>query len=462
MLFCRFYKVIWPLFSLGFLLILVGCSIYHPKPLTTAAVEANLKVPKVAVLQVEASKLEHPILRPVKIDLRNGLNPDEAAVLAVLLNPTLRAERDRRGLATAQLVQAGVLPNPQVAYGRDFVVGGNTAGTVAAYGFGASWDITSLITLLPNIESARANVRSVDLDVAWVEWQAAQAARISVFKVASLEAELAAAQEADQALRENVVTLKKAVDLHEKTVLDLSAAESTSADARLTALGLEQELAKERLSLNRAMGFPPGTPARVETPRLSAMFLPPSESELTVGLETRRLDFLALKAGYESQDASLRAAILAQFPKISLGFNRAGDTSNVQTLGYGVTVDIPIFDRNQGTIGTERATREKLFDEYTARVFQARSDIATALSDIRLLNAQVAEAEKAVPALERLVATAKAALDEGNTDVISYYQSRYNLILRKVELLKLKQQLVEAWIALEIASGRYLPQARLS
>jgi outer membrane protein TolC len=121
-------------------------------------------------------------------------------------------------------------------------------------------------------------------------------------------------------------------------------------------------------------------------------------------------------------------------------------------------VDIPIFDRNQGNIATGRATRQKLFDEYTARVFQARSDIATALADIRLLNPQVAEAAKAVSALELLVTTAKSALDEGNTDVISYYQTRYNLILRRVELLKLKQQLIESWIALEIASGRYLPR----
>lgn len=43
-----------------------------------------------------------------------------------------------------------------------------------------------------------------------------------------------------------------------------------------------------------------------------------------------------------------------------------------------------------------------------------------------------------------------------------YYQSRYNLILRQVELLKFKQQLIEAWIALEIASGRYLLESHLS
>jgi outer membrane protein TolC len=443
------------------LLALSGCSIYHPKPLTTAAVEGDLKVPSESALRVAASQLKHPALRPVEINLRNGIGPDEAAVLAVLLNPTLRADRDRRGLATAQLIQAGVLPNPQISYGRDYVIGGNTAGTITAFGLSGSWDFTSLITLLPKIEAARANVRSIDLDIAWVEWQAAQAARTALYRVVALEAELYAAQEADRALRENVGALSQAVELHEKTVLDLAAAQSTSQDAQLTALNIQQELAKQRLALNRAMGMPAEAKVRIQRVSLPSNLGSPPEAELITGLESRRLDLLGLKQGYDSQDASLRAAILAQFPKISLGFNRAGDTSNVQTLGFGVTVDIPIFDRNQGNIATARATRQKLFDEYADRLFQARSDVATALSDIRHLNHQIAIGEKLVPTLQRLVDTAKSALDEGNADVISYYQTRFNLILRQIEVLKLKQQLIEARIALEIASGRYLPDSKM-
>ena len=86
----------------------------------------------------------------------------------------------------------------------------------------------------------------------------------------------------------------------------------------------------------------------------------------------------------------LRAAILAQFPKLNLGFNAARDTSAIRTIGLGVTIDIPIFDRNQGAIATETATRQKLFDEFAARVFTARSDIATAAEDIEATNKQLA------------------------------------------------------------------------
>src|SRR5207244_1895661 len=119
--------------------------------------------------------------------------------------------------------------------------------------------------------------------------------------------------------------------------------------------------------------------------------------------ESRRLDLLALKSGYESQDATLRAAILAQFPKINLGFSTARDTTDVRTVGFGVTIDIPVFDRNQGVIATETATRQKLLDEYIGRVFAARSDIAVAIASIESLGSQIAAAETALPSLERLV-----------------------------------------------------------
>ncbi len=184
---------------------------------------------------------------------------------------------------------------------------------------------------------------------------------------------------------------------------------------------------------------------------------PPPPDELLKNLESHRLDLLAIRRGYESQDATLRAAILEQFPRISLGFNAARDTSNIHTIGFGVAIDIPIFDRNQGVIATESATRQKLFDEYANRVFEARSDIAMAIADIHSTNQQIAVAEAAIPELKQLVNVYQAALKQGNVDILSYYSARSMLWQKRLDAIKLKQQLVENWIALEIASGRYLP-----
>ena len=347
-------------------------------------------------LQIAAAQLHHPLLAPVPLNLRSGIGPDQAAILAVILSPKLRADRDRRGLAAAQLIQAGILPNPTIGYARDIVSGGSTAGTVSAYGFTGSWDVSALVSHGAKVAAARANLQAISLDIAWTEWQTAVAAKLALYRVLALEEELDRAKQIASDQQQTVDTLQAAVDRHEKSVIDLAAAQASREDARATVLTLEQELDRQRLELKKAIGVLPETklPIEQDVPLPSQLHLP-SESELLVDLENRRLDLVGLRQGYQSQEQTVRAAVLAQFPKVVLGFSRASDTTNVHTLGFAITIDLPIFDRNQGNIAIEKATRQKLFDEYVTRIFEAHSDVATALADIRSLNRQVAAAEAA-------------------------------------------------------------------
>lgn len=392
------------------------------------------------------------------VDLRNGIGPDEAATIALYSNPALRAIRDRRGLAAAQLVQARILPNVVVSYARDYVTGGNTAGTQTGYNFNAGWEFTALIPFLPKQTAARKNVRSVDLDIAWQEWQLAENARAAVYRVLALDAQVARASEANRGLQESTAAMRQAAEAHEKTVLELSAVESSSQDSRATMLALEQEFEKQRLGLNKMLGLESETKVRLRSGlTLPRHVDPPDRRNLIDNIESRRVDLLGLRQGYESQDATVRAVILAQFPKMSVAFVRASDTTDVHTSGFNITVDVPIFDRNQGVIATERATRQRLLDEYNQRVFEARSDIAVAIADLHSLDRQVAAAEEALPVFERLVSSAETAREQGNADVLSYYTARNSLLQKRIQLIKLQEQLLEALTALEIASGRYLP-----
>ncbi len=209
------------------------------------------------VLRVPVSRFQRQSPEQLSVDLRRGIGPDDAAAIALYSNPALRAIRDRRGLAMAQVTQAGILPNPLVSYARDFVTGGNTAGTVTAYNLTAAWEFTALIPFLPKQTAARKNFRSVDLDVAWQEWQIAVNARTAVYRVLGLDTQLAQARDATEGLQQSADAMRKAVDAHEKTVLDLAAAESASQDSRATMLALEQELEKQRLGLNKILGAEP-------------------------------------------------------------------------------------------------------------------------------------------------------------------------------------------------------------
>jgi len=81
----------------------------------------------------------------------------------------------------------------------------------------------------------------------------------------------------------------------------------------------------------------------------------------------------------------------------------ARDTGGVGTVGISTSIDLPFFDRNQGRIAEERATRKQLFDEYAARVASARSDVATIMSSIHFLRRQIAAVEGAVRSRREVV-----------------------------------------------------------
>jgi outer membrane protein TolC len=174
------------------------------------------------------------------------------------------------------------------------------------------------------------------------------------------------------------------------------------------------------------------------------------------GLEQRRLDLGALALGYESGEAGLRAAIKAQFPKIGLSFAKVNDTSNVRTHTYGLTVDLPLFDHNQGNIAIARATRQQLFDEYIARVAEARSYVVLILGKIAAVRTQLAADVSALPALQQQVTAYEKALETKNASVPAYREARSLFTTRKLDELTLRQQMIELDVALEIATGRPL------
>jgi outer membrane protein, heavy metal efflux system len=440
---------------------LAACVTYHPKPLDEQAVSQTLSSPDTAHVSIKAREIKHPILKPRDIDFKKGISAEDAAIIAVIANPVLRAERDRRGIAEAQLLQAGILPNPTFGYSLDVPTGGNTGGTVDAYGLGLDWNIKSLLTRGARVDAARAEAASVDLEVAWEEWQVAESAKQRVYRLICLEKQSAVARQEENRLGKNLEAIRKAVDLGDMTIIDLEAVDATMRRTHAAVLDIQQKFEQERLGLNRILGFPPAS----KIPLKKEITLPqfktlPSLDGIMEGLETRRLDLLALREGYRSQEARLRASVRAQFPDISIGLAHSRDTSDVITTGFSVSISLPVFDRNQGHIALETASRKQLYDEYLNRVFQARADAAGILADVKAVEEQIDAANKAVDTLKKLVSVSYDGFLEGNIDALTYYNEVDRLTTRRLDVLRLQQDLADLHVALEITAGNFLDSAR--
>jgi outer membrane protein TolC len=240
------------------------------------------------------------------------------------------------------------------------------------------------------------------------------------------------------------------------TIINLAAAQATLQKVHTQLLTIAQQQEQERLALNAVLGLPPDR----QMPLAASLSLPaqplPTFAELMQGIQERRLDLVALKMGYQSQEERLREAIIAQIPKITIGFLHASDTTHVITTGFNIGIDLPIFDRNQGNIAIARATRQQLFDEYISRLFTARADVARLLTDMASVRQQIKSVEESIATQKNLVQVYHRALLEGNADVLTYYNARDQLVSQTIALLTLKRNLADQTIALEIAAGTYL------
>lgn len=415
-----------------------------------------LQTPTNEQLGIQAATIKHPLLKSIPFNIQDGLSPDEAAILAVLRNPGLRAVRDQHGIANAQLLQAGLLPDPKVSYSFSAPSAGTTLDTNNAFGIGLSWQVTALIWRQNKIAAAEKQQQGVDLQIAWQEWQIAQAAKLAAYQLIVYSRQQALLSEMAQRLEDNRARVQEAAELGLVTELERVAAVSAKNLVDIRLLALKLQIKQQQQRLNRAMGLKPHEAVNLQQDvELVTAMNAPAYDMLIQDIENRRLDLMALKRGYESQDESVHVAVLQQFPQISIGFDHARDNSNLYTLGFGVSMTLPIFNRNRGQIALERATRQQLFDQYTNRVFQARADVAELLVTIAWINKQIQSVRHALPDLANLVDAYRSAIENGQVDVFNYYVAWNNLTDKKIDLLTLELQLVQAGIALEVASGLY-------
>ena len=427
---------------------MAGCTLYTPKPLATTP--SLLRDLPHLVAKADRQPLPDLASHPVNPD--HGLDMTEVEMLAVTNNPDLKVVRDERGIAAAQLMAAGILPNPQLTAGLDHPTSSGP-GLVNAFNFGLSYDVGSLITRNASIGAADSAARKVDWSVLCQEWQVVQKARLLFIQIASQEKIRQQLQEYRSLLADRYQRSSQALAAGNLTADATSAslAELQVVSSRLNEL--ERRDSQSRHDLNALLGLTPeinlNLTGQINLPKLS-------DAEVAVFLKElpqRRPDLLALQAGYASQEEQFRQAVLAQFPALNIGLTRARDTSGINTTGLGVTLTLPFFDRNQGNIAIARATRQHLRDEYQARLDAAYGEAASLEEQIRLATEQHQATTAALPELESILKRARSALDAGNMEFATFAGLQASLFEKRLEALALEQSILEQRAILQTLVG---------
>jgi outer membrane protein TolC len=422
--------------------------------LTGCAATSPLELPHQAILAPDVNALRHD-----GFAIRKPLTITQIAALAVQNNPDLIATRAQHDVAQAQVLQAGLLPNPQVTGAYLPLVAG--VGTTSAWNAGIGEDIRSLITLSSTRRAAQASADQIDAQILWQEWQTIGQARLLSVDIIEADRTLALLRQNGELLAARYRKSRQAMLAGNETLTgstpDLAAWQAITTQIH----DQERQQLARRHQLNALLGLAPEVMLALDP----APDVPPWNANAVMAelpvLPEHRPDLVALQLGYRAQNAKLRTAILSRFPNLTIGVTGGSDNSNVRNFGPQVTLELPIFNQNQGNIAIETATRQQLHDEYAARLTAAAGQVEAMVAEINLLTRQLDGVRIELAGTSQVASKAEAAFKAGNIDERSYVDLVSTRLAKEQEFVTIEQSLLDQRVAIATLVGAGMPAMTL-
>jgi len=392
------------------------------------------------------------------VNTNDGLNEAEIVQLAVLNSPHLAAIQAMRLDAQAQLIQAGLLPDPQLNLSAD-IPRGNDPALVTAYSFGLGFDLQALITRGARQSASTKQARTTYLQVLWQEWQIIQQARMLYRRalIQGLQIELTHAQFLQTQTSWQVQ--KDALDQGNVTLDSEGLARISMMDAEAVWFKARRQRSSTMHNLALLMGLSPQVDIALSPPDqgVSALIEPPIQEKdfqlILAHLDQQRPDLLALQTGYQAQESRVRTQILSQFPGFTIGANSLRDTGSIWTLGPFINLNLPLLNGNRGNIAIARATRSRLRTEYRDRLTTASIEASRLVADQQLAYDELIALQGKLPDLNLLMQRMRTALAGGNVDMLTFTTLQNSHFAQHMKVMALQQALLEQQVALETLTG---------
>ncbi|MDE2345698.1 MAG: TolC family protein, partial [Gammaproteobacteria bacterium] len=232
--------------------------------------------------------------------------------------------------------------------------------------------------------------------------------------------------------------------------LDLAALQDV--EQRTTTTATARNLACS--SLNEMLGLKPDVALKL-VPDRNPPSMPTAEvlTQALKDLPQRRPDLLALRYGYKSQDEEVWRAVLAQFPGISFGINRAQDTSDVHTTGFSVSINFPFLSGSAAAVHAAEASRDALWAQYQQRLDEAVSQVHMIDTDLGILEKEYAATRRSQADARHIYSSADSAYSRGDLSAPTYYDLTIAAVNRELATLDLLSQRQQLQIALQTLLG---------
>lgn len=310
--------------------------------------------------------------------LQQPLSADTAVQIALLNNRGLQAGFQSLGIAEAERVQAGRLPNPGVRLGR--LKQGDEREIERTLGF----DLGALISLPLRHQEAQQRQVAVQREVALQMLALAADTRKAFYQAVAAQQTAAYRQDAGEAAQAAAELARRMQKAGNWSALDQAREQGFLAEAHLGALQAERANSRARERLTRLLGLH-GAEAIKLPARLPDL---PAQLEERPELEQQALQSrLDLQAARARMDASAHALGLSRVTRLvdvlSLDLKHNSISEAPRQTGFEIGFEIPLFDWGEARVA--RAEARYLQDAHLAAqaVIEARSELREAYEGYR-------------------------------------------------------------------------------
>ena len=355
------------------------------------------------------------------------------------------------GIARADVVEAGLLRNP--VFSLLFPIGPKQLEWTLQFPFEALWQRPR------RVAAAQLNAQAVGERLVWD-------ALTLVAQTRTAHAEAVIADRRLQLAIENADLVQRLTGITEARLragdiseLEARSARSDAARVQILRRAVEHEANLARLTLATTIGLDKaGAELRVVAGGMPDPSACGTEAALLEEALASRPDVRAAEIGIET--AAQRARWERSRVLTLLGILDAnGEGKEGFELGPGVSLEVPLFSRNQGGIGRADAEIERASLRYAAVRAQVVSDVRSAAVRVQQAD-QAASAwrDDIVPSLAVEQRQAESAYQAGEIPLLTLLDVSRRLVEGRTRLLDAEADLQRATIALERSIGRSCAQ----
>ena len=379
--------------------------------------------------QPKATTIEEP---------RDILKLKQALGLALEKNPTLAAFSWDIRVDEARLLQAGIMPNPELGIVTEDVLGtGDFGGIQEAQ---TTLQLSQIIEL-GNKRSARLRVASIARDLTSSTYEIKRIEVLSdvtekFIHIIGDQYELNLAREATRLAEETLNAAQKRVQAGKASAIEEKRARVLLARSRILQEHVEHELlaARKRLSATWGNVNPIFSEAHAD---LYARREIPSFEQLVARIATSP-EIARWATEKKLRDVEIQLAMAKRVPNVLFGggvrrYERSDDHAFVLQL----SMPLPLFDRNQGGIAEAQALRNKVDIEQNTTelclhtvLFGLYQELKHAITELEAMQKEI------LPLAEEALILARRLFEQGKFSQLELLDTQRTLIEVKQENIR--------------------------